>query len=155
MMAIRYSKLSSIANKTEFLDFDLMIGGQRYTINLSQELKISEEVINEELQNQPSSYAILSRYLNLKKQQQSRLEEQLERARAKAFKRLKSTGLDKPPSDKTAELETLLDRNYRRTNEKLLDIKREVSDLYTAVRAFEQRYELLKSLNTNIRKTNN
>lgn len=132
-------------------------GKEEIRFNLWDELKISEQRINIELKKQPSKYGfLLMLYGKLKTQfelEKSDRRAVYGRLWAKAKKRI-SSSTHRVYSDDAAEIWVEAHKEYRMATARCIHAKDKVDQLWAAVKAFEQRKDVIQSLSSNIRNEN-
>lgn len=146
--------LKEYANKSELMNISIKYGTEKFTFNLGTELKITEDRINFELKEQPSSYAFLS--LLHKKLLRSLNDKLLEKD--KEYGRLFNGRKDDTNPDTGKPYNDELCKNYALKHDDYMEVALEVNILRekvgvleTAIRAFEMRKDMIQTLSANIR----
>lgn len=128
--------------------------GEKFTFNLYKELRIrNESLMNKDLQQQPSYYGFL---MVLHKKLLSSFEE-LKSDRKKTYGQLffkaKGEKLNgRPLSDDLAKAWVEKHSKYILATRACITAKDQADTVYSCVRAFEQRKDLLQTLSSNIRR---
>jgi hypothetical protein len=128
-------------------------GGEKITFSLWNEVKIDEAAIERELKDQPSHYGFL---LLLQKKLNTRFE-QLKRARERRYGRLLIKAKEKRVgprlmNDETAKAWVVSRKSYVKITNMCIKAKDDADTIYAAVRAFEQRKDLLQTISSNRRR---
>lgn len=129
-------------------------GEEDIRINIARESRINEDTIEEEIKKQPSSYAFLSM---LHKRLLTKFE-LLKLSRKSLYGRLlaeakKRTGPSgRPLSDNDAKAWVECHKKYIKASEGCIMARDKADQLFSAVRAFEQRAALLQTLSSNLRR---
>ena len=149
----RFKKLHAQAKRNALMNININYGGKRIRFNLFQELRISEAIINEEIQNQPTHYAFIS---VLQKKLQTRFEE-LKQERKRVYSELYLRGKRKktnnrPYSDEMCKAYVEVHPRYRKITDECIKARDDADILYSCVMAFIQKANLLQTLSSNNRK---
>lgn len=152
--------LKSLAIKNpKILNVD--INGREVTINISQELRIEQSDLNEELMKQPLSYHFISSLLNEATFQYKSAVAQREKIFGEIFtteKESKETGYYKnhfkSPSDDFATAAAHKSLRYQKAIRREILAEKNMLDLKSAVFAFQQRLQVLEQISINIRREN-
>lgn len=149
------SRLNKYARKSDLMNVQIKYGDEMFRFNLYQETKIKEESINQELQNQPSSYAFLimlhKKLIGVK----SSTESLKDRAYAKAFIGYKTSVDDstgRATSKEVAKEKAQIHKKYIEAEQAYLKANLNCNIIEACVRAFEQRKDILQTLSANQRK---
>ena len=123
--------------------------GQLVTINLTKELQISVNQINNELRESPSNYAFLCLIRDEYIYKRDILEKEKDQAYAEAWVFYKeSNSYVNDMVDKKA----LINNNYVRVNDKYIKAVYKANQLISICRAYESREKLLQTVSSNLRK---
>lgn len=149
-------KLQKYAQKSSLMDIRIRLdNGEKFTFNLFEELLISEDRLNYEATEQPSSYAFLGMvYRQLVKALDDRKLEK-EKAWATAYiDAKKSTNPDtgRPYPDDMAKAMAEVSKEYLEAAEAYNMAKYKAGILESCVNAFEQRSSLIQTISANNRK---
>ena len=151
------SKLLKYSRKSSLMDIQIKFGSEVFKFNLYKEIQISLSAIEEELKTQPSAYGFLSmlhkkliRFHDDKESLKKRVYAQI--YLENKFKKNDETG--RVNSDDAVKQMVELDEKHIKSVQELLDAKENMMMIESCVRSFEQRKDLLQSLNTNLRKEN-
>jgi len=143
-----YSKNSQLMNIT------IKYGNEKFNFNLFKELQITEERINYELKEQPSSYAFLSLLHKKVLRTYSDKLVEADRVYGRLFSAKKGTtnqNTGRVFNDDQAKQYALKHDDYVEVTKEVNRLKEEVGILDTCVRSFEQRKDLLQTLSSNLR----
>ena len=148
MKRLTYYKVSKINH------LHINYGGEKIRINLWRELRITPESIDAELKNQPSSYGFL---LMLHKRLLADFEEaKLERGRVYGKLFLSSKGKtganNRLFSEEACKAYAESHPHFIEASQKCIMIRKQADEVYSAVRAFEQRKDLMQTISSNQRK---
>lgn len=133
---------------------NLRYGKETITINLARATKISESNLENEIKKQPSYYAFLSML-------HKRLLTQFELAklaRKKEYGRLYAIAKDRKGSNGRYLSESAIKvwieshKKYVSKSETCIHLRDNADQLFTAVRAFEMRANLMQTFSSNLRK---
>lgn len=151
------SKLQKYATKSSVMDVYIELGDEIFRFNLTDEIKISEEGIDNEIKNQANSYALLS-MLHKKLIKAARdAEMEAKRVRAQQYLNWKqdiNPDTNRPYPDEQCSSYAEVSEKYQAALRRWTDVQEKCNVLETCVRAFEMRNDLLRTLSANIRKTN-
>lgn len=150
-------RLSDIARKSKIPLINLKVNGELISFNIYQESKINEDNLNSELKKQPSLYSYLTTLNNELTQICEDQEVEVERIYSKRllFYKIEENFYSKKHgkvSDKMAEVLVNQDEIYIAAKIKLNRLKKDKFNVYSAVRAFEQKKDILQTLSANVRK---
>jgi hypothetical protein len=145
----RISKYS----KSKINIISIQYGEEKITINVAREAKIDSNNIEDEIKRQPSNYGflfmlhkrLLTEFEHLKLRRKSIFGELL----AAAKRRTNSSG--RPLSDNDAKAWVESNKKYIRISERCINKRDEADQVLGAVRALEQKKDLLQSLSANLR----
>lgn len=150
-------KLKTLSSKSKVNIIKIKYDGETFTFNLSEELSINVEKLNQELKEQPSYYG----FLLLLRNRLLTVKEDLERTSDKRYAHIYLKTCEKinpktnrPYSDKAAIQMAIEDETYNEYRSKFTKAKQNYNDINACVTAFEQRATLIQSLSANIRNEN-
>lgn len=133
----------------------LKFQGETIRIDLNEELSISEARINKELHDQPTHFAFLSMLLVKMKKELTKSQVDLDKIRGELFieyKRSIDPETGRTYSNDLAEANVLLEEDYIRAQEIVIEREEQFGIVKAAVDAFNQRKDLIQSLSANLRK---
>lgn len=150
------SRLQKYAQKSNLMDIAITLeNGEKFRFNLFQELQISEERLNYEAMDQPSSYAFLGMlYRHMVKVTEDRKLE-MEKSKAEAYIDAKETlnpDTGRPYSDDMAKAMAEGDKDYLEAAKAYSEAKFKAGMLETCNKAFESRASLIQTISANNRK---
>jgi hypothetical protein len=148
-------KLNKYASESSLMVIDITYKGKRYKFNLYEETRINERRLNQELKTHASSYSFLTMLNNKIIYEFDLLEKDVERTSSKLYvfyKNQISDQTNKPYSDDMCKAKVLSSDTYKKKLHEMLLMKRNKSDLASAIRAFETRKDLMQTLSANVRK---
>lgn len=149
------SKLLKYAEKSQLSKIKIILGDEEYKFNLYEELKVDEELINEEIESQPRIYSFLSLIYD-KLDYIVKLERlQLEKHGEKILDNYK--GKINPNTGRAYSKEYLsgvLSKNngYLIKSKKLIKLELQRNNIKTCLISFQQRKDLIQTLSANRRK---
>lgn len=129
-------------------------GEELISIDMSKALLILESTIEEEIKTQPSYYFFIA---SLHKKLLTRLEYLKVRRKAVFAQLLEKAREKRGPSGRylsDTDAKAMVDKNkkYIRISERCIEARDQADQLYSAVRAFEMRANLMQTLSSNLRK---
>lgn len=127
--------------------------GETIKFNLFDELKISEAALMKEIKVQPSYYSfllmlhkkLLTKFEDLKVQRETRYYTAFLQAKEE-----KNAG--RPLNDDVCKARAKTDKEYQILTKACIKVKDDADAIYSCVKGFEQRKDLLQTLSSNIRK---
>jgi len=124
--------------------------GEKININISQELSISENVINSQLKDSPSSYA----FLCLLRDKQVKLRDTLERSKDVAYSEayIYYKGSGSGITNETAQHKANSNPKYKSLYKKYLRAVSKASNFISICRAYEGREKILQTVSANLRR---
>lgn len=124
-------------------------GNSIYRVDLTSELRISEDTINSQLKNAPSSYAYLCTLRDKAIYERDRAEKEKDRAFSKSYLYYRDIpGMNNEKATHMANLNA----NYISKSDIHMKLSLKASQLISACRAYEERGRILQTLSANIRK---
>ena len=133
----------------------LKFQGETIKIDLNEELSISETRINKELHDQPTHFAFLSMLLVKMKKELTKSQVDLDKIKGELFieyKRSIDQETGRPYSNDLAEANVLLEEDYMKAQNRVIEREEQFGIVKAAVDAFNQRKDLIQSLSANLRK---
>ncbi len=124
--------------------------GKIYTINITQELAIDENILNQQLKNIPSNYAFLCLLRDKSIKQRDKLERDKELAYAKAWVYYKES--DSRVSNELATNKALTNNSYREIEARYLKALDKANRLISICKAYESRERILQTISANTRR---
>jgi len=139
-------KLKKKIKSTNILDIKISYGGENIRFNLSEELIINENKINEELKHQPSYYGFLRLLQNKLERVKNDKKVELDKIFSSLFIDFKSDtdpNTNRPYNNDIAEAKVLEDKEYLDAINIYNKSIEDVSIIETCVQSFEQRSRLI------------
>lgn len=150
-------KIQKYAAKSQIMDISIHFGEESFSFNLHEELEISEERLQREIQGQPSSFAFLSmlhkKLLKVAKDQEMKMKA----VRAQQYLNWKqdiNPETSRPYSDDQSDAYAEVSKKYQEALKEYLDAFDMVNTIETAVKSFEMRANLIQTLSANSRSKN-
>lgn len=150
------SRLQKYAEKSDLMNVYITLdSGEKFRFNLFEELQISEDRLNYEAMDQPSSYAFLG---TLHRKLISVVEDRkmtMDKAWSSAYieaKQSPNPDTGRPYSDDMAKAMASVSKEYLSSQSVYLESKFKAGILETCVNAFEQRVSLIQTISANNRK---
>lgn len=123
--------------------------GKKYTINITEELSINENIINSQLKAQPSNYAFLCLIRDESIKERDLLEKEKDEAYSEAWLYWKEhTNCNNDAADHRATTT----QKYQSKLEDYIKAAHTAARLISICKAYETRERILQSLNANLRK---
>lgn len=148
-------KIKKYAKTSNLMNVSITFGGESFKFNLFEELVVSEDKINEEIQDQASSYAYLAMLHTKLKRVAKDKKVEMEKFYAKKFVMYKTTIDDETnrpyPKDLAKEM-AIKNSAYQETIQEYHQAEENAGVLEACVKSFEQRKDLIQTLSANIRK---
>lgn len=132
------------------LSIEVLFRGKVYTINLYEELQINTQKINDELKEQPTSYAFLSTLNQHFIKRAENAERVMEKYKSMSIKKLYEKNGNVSLAKELYAAEPLYDKAMKDFNA----AKDQRNILSMAVKSFEQRAFILQTLSANTRQRN-
>jgi hypothetical protein len=134
-------------------NISIVYDGEKIRFNLFEEVSINENRLDQEIKSQPSLYAFL---ILIQKKLNTRFEG-LKQERKKLYGQLflrakQRSHAGRPYNDEMAKAWVESHKKYVTITSNCIKAKDEADVLYAAVRAFEQRKDLIQTLSSNNRK---
>lgn len=150
------SRLQKYAQKSDLMNISIILdSGERFKFNLFEELQISEDRLNYEAMDQPSSYAFLGMLHNKLISVVEDRKMAMDKAWSAAYVAAKQdTNPDtgRPYSDDMAKAMASVSKEYLDSYSEYLQSKFKASILGTCVNSFEHRVSLIQTISANNRK---
>ena len=140
------TKISEI--KDDIISFKYK--GKLVTINISRELEINENIINSQLKNIPSNYALLCLLRDKIIKRRDKLEKEKDYAYSKAWLYYKES--DNRLNNDTVSHKALTSKIYIKANDKYLKALDKANRFISICKAYESRERIIQTLSANIRK---
>jgi len=148
-------KLIEYSTNSAIMNIDIHYGSENFKFNLNEEIKVDENKINQEIKNQPSSYAFLSMlHVKLIRHAQDKKKE-MEKMYAKLYVKYKNQidpKTNRPTNDSLAKEKVINSIRFYELVDEYNRIQFEANVIEVCVKSFEQRYSLIQTLSANIRK---
>jgi len=125
--------------------------GQIITINVTKELQISTNQLNNELKESPSNYAFLCLIRDEYIYKRDILEKEKDQAYAEAWISYKESSTP-PLVNDMVDKKAMVNSNYVRMNEKYIKAVMKANQMISICRAYESREKLLQTVSSNLRK---
>ena len=124
--------------------------GKIYTINISEELSINENILNTQLKNHPSNYACLCLIRDIYIRKRDRLEKEKDIAYSKAWLFYKES--DSRLNNDTVSHKALTNNKYITLEKQFLKISDKANRLISICKAYESRERIIQTISANLRK---
>lgn len=148
-------KIRKYAEISSLMDIKINFSDESFKFNLFKELRVDENTINREIQEQPSSYAFLS-MLNVKLKRIAKDKEaEMKKVYATLYTKVKLKIDDethRPYPKETAKEMTIKSSEYNKAIQVYLQAEEDSGILDACVKSYEQRASLIQTLSANIRK---
>lgn len=151
-------KINRFAAKSKLMEISITYGNEVFSFNLNEELQISEERLQREITEQPSSFAFLSMLHKKLLKSAKDLEMKMKAVRAQQYLNWKqdiNPDTGRPYSDDQADAYAEVSKKYREALSIYLNALDQVNTIETAVKSFEMRSNLIQTLSANSRSKNN
>lgn len=148
-------RINKYSSKSNLMNILIRYNNEKFQFNLFKETVINEDNITEELKDQPSSYSFLTMLHKGLLKQYSGYEILEKKAYAHAYlkhKEANSPITGRVNSDDVAKQKAELDMKYLKAQRASINAKYEVNVIGDAIKAFEQRKDMLQTLSANRRK---
>lgn len=147
-------KLQTYSKKSELMNIRIQIGSEVFRFNIHEELKVDENIINDEISEQPTIRAFLSTMGVKLDRIKADKEAELEKTYAELFIKFKSEvnkDLGKFPSDDMAKHLVIKSKKYQDALLEYNQAKENFGRIKSCVESFDQRGYLIQTLSANIR----
>lgn len=124
--------------------------GTYYSINITDELKIDENLMNTQLSDQPSNYAFLCLLRDEAIYKKNKLEAKMEKALSDAWNYFKNS--DSRMNNDQANNRAISTEKYQSIKSRYLRALDKATKLSSICRAYESRERLLQTIASNMRK---
>jgi len=148
-------KLLDLAKESKLNNIRIKLGKETIRFNLFEELIVNENKLTDESLEQPLVYG----YLGMVHQKLTRLcaDAQQEVDKLKSLALVRAKGVADPlslraKSKELAEAEAEIDEEYQDALTTLHTLKHQKGILYTCLKSFEQRKDLIQTVSANVRK---
>lgn len=148
-------KLLRKAEGSDLMNIAISMGGEKLSFNLFEELRIDEKTINKEITEQPSYYAFLAVLVVKLNKKVIDLEKEVNKLYAELFidyKKDIDSSTNRPYSNDHVEAFIVSDKDYQKALKKYHEAIQDKNLIEACSKSFEQRADLIKSLNANVRK---
>lgn len=130
---------------------NIMYNGKKITIDVTEELRINEQVINSQLKEMPSSYSFLLLLRSNAIKERNLLDRQKDIAYSEAYLFYKDSNSNGMTNEK-ANHKANTNSKYTSLYEKWLKACNKVSILDDICKSFESRQTIIQTLSANLRK---
>lgn len=139
--------------KSPINNIRIRYNGELVSFNLMSELRIDRTSLNEHLKKQPGYYGFCLLLHKKLMAQFERLKHERMGVYGKLFIYAKEhrTLNSRPYSDETAKSWVESHKKFKEVSERCIKAREDADLMYTCVRSFEQRKDLLQSISSNIR----
>jgi hypothetical protein len=140
--------------KANPLVITIQYGNQTITLDLGEELRVSEDNINSELKRAPSKYGFALLLVGKLRTKFENLKVTRKKIRGKLYRKakgIKSQVTNRLMSDDLAKAWVESHPRYVKISRQCIKAKDDVDQMYAVVRAFEQRSNLIQTISSNIR----
>jgi len=148
-------KLLELARGSKLNRIKIKLGKEIIRFNLFDELVVNENNLTDESLEQPLLYG----YLGMVHQKLTRLRAEVQREvdRLRSLALVRAKGVADPLTLRTkpkelAEAEAELNEEYQSKLQELDELKYQTGILYTCLKSFEQRKDLIQTISANVRK---
>ena len=143
----------SAHRKSKFLDIKIVYNGEKVNFNLVHELRVSPDLINDNLKSQPGYYGFCLLLHKKLLAQFERLKMERESIYGRLFLKAKSTKTmgSRPYSDDAAKAWVESHKEYKQITLNCIKAREDADCIYAAVKGFEQRKDILQSISSNVR----
>lgn len=150
-------KLIYYTEKSKIMDIHVRYGEDVFDFNLTEELKVIEEGINEEAKQHPTTYGFLNMLYKRMSIRAKDLEKKAENTYNRLFIKYKTSideNTNKPYPNEMAKAKALTHLKYIKAYENYSKVKASVEILQAAVESFTARKDIIQTLSANLRKEN-
>lgn len=150
-------KLHKYSQKSELMNIRIKLGPELFRFNLYEELKVDENIINDEIGSQPTIQAFLGTLQTKLERIKSDKEAEMEKIYAELFVNFKGSIEDsthRPPSDDLAKQKVIKSKKYQEAISNFNQAKENYNTIKNCMESFSQRGFLIQTLSANIRKAN-
>lgn len=151
--------LRQYTRKSPLMILKIRIEGELYVINLAKELKIDDDLINEDIKYQPKTYYLLGVIHSKLVKQVKSLEKQKDKEYGRLFVYFLTSRTSKFylknkyfPAQKVAEALVEHNKDYLKVIDQLHQAIENRDTIQKCLESFEQRFSLLQTLSSNLRK---
>lgn len=150
-------RIRKYASSSSLMDVKITYGDETFSFNLFEELVVDENKINQEIKEQPSSFAFLAmlhkKLLRTSKDKRAEMDKAYARAYIQYKKRIDPETQRQYPKESAKELATK-SPIYQKAIRIYHQAEEDWGVIDSCVKGFEQRKDLIQTLSANIRKTN-
>jgi hypothetical protein len=146
--------LNLLSRKARLMNVKIQYGDDLIKFNLYSEIKIDENLINDELQSQPSVYAFLTMLHKKLIKSAKEAEAHKKQLWAKLYLKYKDGvgQYGRAPSDDVCKAKVEKNKEYQEAIKLLIIAESNRDDIQACVEVFEQRKDILQTLSANQRK---
>lgn len=133
----------------------IVYGKEKIQFNLSQELKVNEDELNDELKKQPGYYGFLLLLHKKLLTQWHVLKERRKSTWAKLYLKAKEKnqkGTQRPFTEEMAKAWADSHSDYQKLTSQCIQAKDDADVIFSAVKGYEQKKDILQTLSSNTRK---
>lgn len=150
-------KLHKYTEKSELMNVRIKLGTELFKFNLYEELKVDENIINDEIGSQSTIQAFLGTLFTKLDRIKMDKEREMEKTFAELFVRYKGevdSVLARYPSDDLTKQKVIKTKKYQEAYKAYIQARENLNIIKTCVESFDQRAFLMQTLSANIRKSN-
>lgn len=151
------SKLLKQAEVSKLNRIKIEDGNSTFTINIYKELRVDEEVINDEIANHTRVFGYLSMLHNQLVEEVKSKElaaDKLKGNLSKDFENQKNPSTSRPFSKDAINNRLLANPKYYKLLKGIIALERKRDDIKTCLKSFEQRKDLIQTISANRRVEN-
>lgn len=143
----------SILKRQDLLRLQFALNKRRYKIDLIAELRINDNNLNTEIEQQPAKFAWFAVLYNHAVSTYDKLYEYKKEVYAKLDKRVRQRLEDRGQRVTDKKVDAIIRRStaYKKITNRVLDARHDMNILQYVVESFRQRKDMLQSLSVNIR----
>ena len=151
------SRILKYAGRSKLMDISITYGKKKFTFNLFEELQINEQLIENELLNQPSYYGYLGMLRNKLQRRVDDLSIEVDKKYAHFYLKYKNDSKETNKAEAARSAKYKAEKNplYTGLRKKLSKAKEDLGSIKVCLDSFEQRSRMVQSINTNRRQENN
>ena len=150
-------KVRKYAKTSDLMNVKITFKAESFHFNLFEELRIDEDTINKEIQEQPSAYAFLAmlhvKLIRVAKDKKA----EMEKAYAKRYTHYKGTideDTNRPYPKEYAKEMAVKSNSFNEAIQVYHQAEENAGVIGACVKSFEQRKDLIQTLSANLRKPN-
>ena len=149
-------KLQKYSQKSDLMNIRVKIGKEVFRFNLYEELKVDENIINDEINDQPLIRGFLGTLLTKLERIRADKKAELEKIYSELYVSYKSSvnkDIGKYPSDDMAKQLVLKTARYQEAQSEFIISDENLNKIENCVESFDQRSYLIQTLSANLRKS--